>query len=277
MRIYSANFRCKDNAFTALRALYLQATTYRWQIWLAIKKNIHQTYQQDVLGLFWSIFMPIIPMTIYIVLAYIKVFKKVDNMPFVYYISTGMLVWLLMATTIHTIILSIKEEKAILTTTNFPIFPTILSRLGEVLHDTVIRLVIVIIVVINYNINPSLDNIILTILSLIPAIIFALGTGMLLGILDVVIQDTRRIVLLVLRYGLFISSAIMPFPESGISGMLNQFNIFNTYINATRDLLHHGSIQHIGIYICSVIVSILIFLLAAKLVYTMDYKIRAYL
>lgn len=198
-------------------------------------------------------------------------------MPFIYYISIGMLVWLLMSTTIHTIMLSIKSEKSILTTTNFPIFPTILSRLGEVLHDTAIRFVIVVIVVISFHIHLNLANILLALLSLIPAIIFALGLGMMLSILDVVVQDTRRIVLLVLRYGLFISSVIMPFPEWGIPGMLNKFNIFNTYVNTTRDLLHHGNITHLDIYIYSSIFSIIIFLIAVKLVYSMDYKIRAYL
>ena len=274
---YSANYRCDDSIFTALTSLYQQAITYKWQIWLAVKKNIHQTYQQDVFGLFWSIAMPIIPMTIYMVLAYIKVFKTVDNMPFIYYISMGMLVWLLMATTIHTITMAIKAEKSILTTTNFPIFPTILSKLGEVLHDTAIRFVVVAIIVIWFQHEISVGNLMLAFLSLIPAIIFALGLGMMLSILDVVVQDTRRILILVLRYGLFISSVIFPFPEWGIPGLLNKFNIFNTYVNATRDLLHHGSIQHLDVFIYTSIVSVVIFLIAAKLVYSMDYKIRAYL
>jgi len=275
--VYSVNFRCNDNFITALRALFQQANTYRWQILLAIKKNIHQTYQQDIFGLFWSIVMPVIPMTVYMVLAQIKVFKTVDNMPFVYYISMGMLVWLLMATTIHTIILAIKSEKAILTTSDFPLFPTLLSRLGEVLHDTTIRVAVVAIIVIWYQIEVTLTHLFLALLSLFPAIIFALGMGMLLSILDVVIQDTRRIVLLVLRYGLFISSVIFPFPEWGIPGTLNQFNIFNTFVNASRDLLHHGTLKNPELFFYSSLISILIFLLAAKLVYTMDYKIRSYL
>ena len=90
MKIYSASYRCNANIFTALIALFQQAMTYRWQIWLAIKKKIHATYQQDVFGLFWSIVMPIIPMTVYMVLAEIKVFKTVDDMPFIYYIAMGM-------------------------------------------------------------------------------------------------------------------------------------------------------------------------------------------
>ena len=276
-RVYSSNYRCNASIFTALKELFNQAITYRWQIWLAIKKKIHATYQQDVFGLFWSIVMPIIPMTVYMVLAQIKVFKIVDDMPFIYYIAMGMLIWLLMATTIHTMILSIKSEKSILTTTNFPIFPTLLSRLGEVLHDTAIRFIIVAIIIISYQIDITFTSLFLALLSLIPAIIFALGLGMMFSILDVVVQDTRRVILLVLRYGLFISSVIFPFPEWGIPGAINQFNPFNTYVNATRDLLYHGHMDNPALYFYTSSIGVVIFLLAVKLVYAMDYKIRAYL
>ena len=276
-KIYSSSFRCNSSILTSFKALFKQAVDYRWQIWLAIKKKIRATYQQDVFGLFWSIIMPIIPMTVYMVLAQIKVFKTVDTMPFIYYIAMGMLVWLLMATTIHSMVKSIKAEKSILTTTNFPIFPTLLSRLGEVLHDTAIRLVVIAIIIIFYQIGINIYSPFLAILSLIPAIIFALGIGMLLSILDVVVQDTRRLVLLVLRYGLFISSVIFPFPTEGIAGSINQFNFFNTFINATRDLLHHGTVENPTLFWITSIIGIFIFLIATKLIYTMDYKIRAYL
>ena len=276
-KVYSAQYRCNATFIESLKALFLQAKEYRWQIWLAIKKKIQATYQQDTFGLFWSIVMPIIPMTVYMVLAQIKVLKTVENMPFVYYISMGMLVWLLMATSIHAMLLAIKSEKSILTTTNFPIFPTLLSRLGEVLNDTGIRFIVVAIIVVWYQIDVTLYGLIMALLSLIPAIIFAMGIGMMLSILDVIVQDTRRIILLALRYGLFISSVIFPFPENGIAGSLNDFNFFNTFVNATRDLLHHGSIHQPMVFMITSLVGVLIFTIAAKLIYTMDYKIRAYL
>ena len=274
---YSSNYRCNSSMITAFIALFQQALNYRWQIWLAIKKKIRATYQQDVFGLFWSIVMPIIPMTVYMVLAHIKVFKTVDDMPHIYYIAMGMLVWLLMATTIHALMLSIKAEKSILTTTNFPIFPTLLSRLGEVLHDTAIRFVVLLMIVMWYQMDVTIISSLLAILSLIPAIIFALGLGMMLSILDVVVQDTRRLVLLGLRYGLFLSSVIFPFPEWGIPGAINQFNFFNTFVNATRDLLHHGTLDNLSLFLYTSLIGIIIFMIAVKLVYTMDYKIRAYL
>lgn len=277
MKKYSANFRCNISVWAATIALLKQAIDYKWQIILSIKKKIRMTYQQDTFGLFWSLFMPIVPMTVYMVLANIKVLKTVENMPFVYYIGMGMLVWLLMATSIHSMLLSIKSEKSILTTTNFPIFPALLSRMGEVLHDTTVRLVVVFIIVVWYHIDVTFDSLLLAFLSLIPAIVFVLGIGMLLSMLDVIVQDTRRIVLLVLRYGLFISSVIFPFPETGIAGFLNHFNFFNTFVNATRDLLYSGTLPEPTVFFITSFIGFVIFIFAAKLVYTMDYKIRAYL
>jgi len=277
MTIYSSKYRCNINIFKAFINILLQAIEYRWQIWLAIKKKIQATYQQDAFGVFWSVVMPIIPMTVYMVLAKIKVFKTVDDMPFIYYIATGMVVWLLMATSIHAIVLSIKKEKAILTTTTFPIFPAILSRLGEVLHDTIIRLIVLVVIIFWLNIDISIKSFILFLASLIPAIIFALALGMILVILDLVVQDTRRIVVLVLRYGLFVSSVIFPFPANGIAATINQFNFFNTFVNASRNLLYYGNLSNPILYFTTSFVGVVLFLLASKLIYSMDYKIREYL
>jgi len=276
-REYSAQYRCNDSLWNAIKALLFQATTYRWQILLAIRKKIQATYQQDVLGIFWAIAMPIIPMSLYIFLAKVKVFKTVDDMPFVYYIATGMLIWLLMSMTIYTMTTSIKSEKAILTTTGFPIFPIMLSRLGEVLHDSLVRLMIVIGILLWYHIDITLLRVVTTLFALIPVTLFALGLGMLLGILDVIVQDTRRIVLLTLRYGLFVSSVIFPFPETGIAGELNRFNIFNTYVNSIREIIFFGSMKNPELFFYASLAAIIIFLVAAKMVYTMDYKIRAFL
>jgi len=277
VQIYSANFRCKSTLFEAIKTLLTQTYNHRWQIYLAIIKKLQSTYKQDVFGIFWSIIMPIIPMTIYIALAHIKVFKTVENMPFVFYIAIGMTIWLLMTTTIHGVLLSIKAEKSILTTSNFPIFPIMLSKLGEVFYETIIRFFVIAIIVFYFNVNINLISILLALLSLIPAIIFALGVGIILSLFDILIQDIRRVTLLLLRYGLFVSSVIFPFPEEGIIAIVNQFNIFNTFVNATRSILYTGTIEHMALYISTSIFAIIVFIIASKLLYSLEYKIRSYL
>ncbi len=277
MKIYSAKYRCGSSIFTVLKESFQQIIQYKWQILLAIKKRIQSTYEQDAFGFFWSILMPIIPMTVYMILAHIKVFNTVKDMPFIYYIAMGMMIWLMMASIIQNVMTSIKREKGILTTTNFPILASMISQLGSVLYDTAIRIIAVVAIVIWFGIDSSFTSIMLSLLSLIPAIIFAFALGMILSILDIVIQDTRRIVDIFLRYGLFISSVIFPFPTDGILGSINQFNFFNTYINATRDMLYSGATENLSLFLYTSILGLFLFIVALKLVYNMEYKIRAYL
>ncbi len=277
MKIYSANFRCNSSLITVLKETYTQISAYKWQIILAVKKRIKQTYEQDLFGVFWAILMPIIPMTVYMILAQVKVFNTVKDMPFIYYIAIGMLMWLLMASIIQTVMVSIKTEASILTTTNFPIIASMLSRLGSVLNDTAIRLIAVTAIIIFYHLDVTPITILLTLLSIVPAIIFAFALGVILSILDIVIQDTRRVVDIFLRYGLFVSSVIFPFPTEGIIGYINKFNFFNTYINTTRDILYYGSTEYYPIFIYTSLIGIVLLMISLKLLYTMEYKIRAYL
>jgi len=275
--VYSPSTRDNKNLFSILQEAFLDIKKYKWQIILSIKKEIKSTYQQDTFALFWAIIMPIIPMTVYMILAHIKVFNAVENMPFVFYIAVGMFTWLLMSSIIRKVLLSIKKEKAILRTTDFPILVSMMSQLGEVLNESFIRIFAVIAIVVWYQLDISFLSLILVLLSFIPIIIISFAIGIIVAILDMLIQDTRRIVDIFLRYGLFISSVIIPFPQTGILGAVNEFNIFNTYVVAIRDLLFFGEMSNFSLFIYTSSIGLILFLVAMKLLYKMDYKIRDYL
>lgn len=274
---YSADFRKKQNFYQILKNTFSNVKKYKWQILLAIKKQIKATYQQDTFGLFWVIVMPIIPMTVYMVLAHIKVFNSVDDMPFVFFIAIGMFTWLLMATIIRNVMLSIKKDKVILRTTDFPIIASMLSQLGEVLNESFIRIFAVVGIMIWFQIDSSLLSIVFALLAFIPIIIFSLSIGIIVAILDMVVQDTRRVVDIFLRYGLFLSSVIFPFPVDGVLGAINEFNFFNTYVVFVRDILYYGESSSLELFIYTSVFGLVVFFVAMKLLHSLDYKIRAYL
>ena len=276
-KIYSAKYRCNSSIFTAFKESLFSAISYKDQIILAIRKEIEGIYKQDVFGLFWSIAMPILPMTVYMLLAHIKVFNTSSVMPFVFYIATGMMIWLLMATTIKSVMKSIKKEASILKTTNYPIFVTMLSQLGIVLFESIIRIIALIGIMFWFKIEIGITNIPYAFFGLVSVTIFSFAVGMILSILDILIQDIRRVVDIFLRYGLFVSSVLFPFPTDGLIGFINQFNFFNTYVNAIRDLLFFGHTEILDIYIYTSLIGILLFFIAIKFIYSFEYKVRAYL
>lgn len=275
--VYSPSSRDKNNILQILKNAFSDIKKYKWQIILSIKKQIKSTYQQDSFGLFWAIVMPIIPMTVYMLLAHIKVFNTVEDMPFVFYIAIGMFTWLLMSTIIRKVLLSIKQEKAILRTTDFPILVSMMSQLGEVLNESFIRIFAVIGIILWYQIDISFVSFVLVVLSFIPIILISFSVGIIVAILDMLIQDTRRIVDIFLRYGLFVSSVIIPFPTEGLIGRINDFNIFNTYVMSVRDLLFYGHMSNLDTFIYTSLFGVLLFLISMKILYKMDYKLRDYL
>lgn len=277
MKQYKPNYRVNNNFINIFKESLNQVLKNKWLILLSIKKQNKLIYQQDFLSLLWIIVMPIIPMTAYVLLASIKVFNTVDEMPFVFYIVVGMFIWMLMSSIIIKVMLSVKKEASILRTTDTSILITMLVQLGGIIFDTIIRSFAVFIIIIWLNIDVSILSLFYAFLSLIPIIIISFSIGVILAILDIIVQDTRKIVDIFFRYGLFISSVIFPFPSDGILGLINSFNIFNTFVNSFRDLLYYGQLSNSVSFLLSSLIGILLFIIAIKLSYIFDYKIREYL
>lgn len=274
--IYSSKNE-KINTYQIFVSLWQQIYSNRSQILLSIKKDFKVKYQDTILGLFWAILIPIIPMTAYMMLAFIKAFNSATDMPYIFYIALGITLWMFMSKVMSESMMAIKKGKTILTKTNYPIIAIVFSRIGEVLADTLIRIIAVIGIMIWYHISPNIISFVFGFLLLIPIFLFALSTGMILSIIDTIIPDTRKLFDISMRYGIFLSSVIFPFPSEGILGTINQFNIFNTYINTFRDLIYHGEIFNIPLLSYTVLFTLLITLLAGKIIHYMNYRVRAHI
>ena len=273
-QIYSANFRCEYNVFQLVLLFIQEIYAYRRYIISSITNDIKAKYKQDNLGLLWSIILPIVPMSLYILLSTIKAFKNSDSMPHIFYISMGMTVWLLISEIMVATMKSIKKNKTILLKSNFPFSAIYISSIGELLLNAFVRIVVVVMIILYLHIDIKLFNFLLSILFLIPVLLFAFSVGMILSIFDIYIPDTKRLVDMFLRYGLFLSSVIFPFPKDGILGYINQFNIFNTFVESVRDALYFGGLSSYTNYIICTFISILLFLVALFLSLKLEFKVR---
>jgi len=275
-KVYSSKSRKGTSVLAVLANYWTLLVDYRWHLLVSVRSQVKSTYQQDVFGVFWSFLMPIIPMTVYMILAHVKVFNTVKSMPFVFYITSGMLVWLLMAEVIRKVMLSLKQEKTVLVTTDYRAIFAMAMKAGEVVNDTIIRLVFFVCVVLYLGMGVSFLGILCFIFVLMFSFVLAFSIGVVLSVLDVVFQDTRRFVDIFLRYGVFVSSVIFPFSEEGVLGWINNFNVFNTCIVSARSALLLDSIEIIP-FIMTLIFGLLLLLFSLKILYVVEYRLRAYI
>lgn len=263
--------------FQIFLSLFKQLYYNRSQVYITVKKDFKVKYQDTYLGFLWAVIIPIVPMGAYMMLATIKAFNSSDDMPFVFFIAIGMTLWMFMSKVMRQSLMAITSQKAILSKTNYPIIAVVFERIGEVLSDTVIRVITVIIIMFWYHINTTLQGFFIGMLLLIPMLLFSISAGMILSILNAIVPDTIKIFDILMRYGIFLSSVIFPFPEEGVLGAVNQFNVFNTYINAFRNAIYHNEIFSSNLLLYSIVFTIVLTFVSAKLVHYMNYRIRAYI
>jgi len=273
---YSKNDRINDSILKIIKVFYHQVMTQKWQIWIAFKKDFVSSYKHTALGFLWSIILPIIPISVYIFLGYIKAFNVTDNMPFVFFIVSGITIWFYISGTITSMLNAIQKEKSILSKVKYPLVIVLLSNFGKVFYELLLRLGLVIVMFVYYGMSLHLEFIVLPALFIIITI-FSLGIGMILAILNEIYPDIKNIVDIFLRYGLFVSSVIFLMPTEGLIGKINLFNPFNTYIVEFRNLLSFGYFDNIYLLSVTSLVAFGLFLLGLKMVYVMEYRIKAYL
>jgi len=274
--VYSSETRSSEGILNILISTYKEVLSMKWQIWIAFKKGFVASYRNTLLGIFWAIFLPLIPVSVYLILAQIKILRSSDDMPFVLFIVLGMVIYLFITGTITSVMNSLDKEKAILKKVNYPISAAMLSNFGKVAFELLVRLFFVIPLLIYFGV-PWQSGLLLLPLMLVILTVFSLGIGVTLAISNVVLPDIKNVVGLVVAYGLFVSSVIFPMPENGLIGKINLFNPLNTFVNAVRQLIVFGKIENVLQVSIWAAISVVIALFACKLSYSMEYRIKEYL
>lgn len=245
----------------------------RWLIWTEFKKDFLANYRQSGLGSLWAIILPLIPVSAYLFLGYVRVLNIRDEIPFVVYIISGMTFWQMIAGAINAGANAIQSQKTLISKINMPLIVVFMSKYGHVVADTLIRMVFLTIVLICYKINPGI-NVIFLPLVLIPPLMFSLGVGIVLGMFNCINSDVGNITNALLTYGMFVSSVIFSMPTEGFLGFLRDINILGHFIIAIRGLIVKGHIDNMYPFLVGICMSLIIFALAVKWQHTLQFKIR---
>jgi len=272
----SSETRSNVNLFVAPFLMSKEVLFLKWQIWIGFKKGFVSSYRNTVLGFVWAVVLPLIPVSVYLILAQTKVLKSSDEIPFVPFIVLGMVIYLFVTGTIISVMNSLEREKHILKKVNYPISAAMLSNFGSVAFDLLIRIVFLIPLMIIYDVGWHSGFILLPVV-LIVAFVFSMGVGALLAITSVVLPDIKHLANLTVAYGLFVSSVIFPMPTDGLIGKINLANPFNTFVNSVRELVVFGRIEEPTTFVIWAVISALVLALACKVSYSMEFRIKEYL
>jgi lipopolysaccharide transport system permease protein len=272
-RVIRPDSRSKQSAFTAIRHLLKEIWVFRSHIWIVFSEQFRGFSYGSGLGVFWNYVLPIVPLSVYLFLARMRVFPNFTDINGAVFLSFGVTLWFLFSGCIQTPINIVQSRNKEVMKTAFPLSAAIVSGFAQLLFDTLMRIVFVAAIVILTKSWPTLQALLLPI-TLLPAILLFIGAGLFLSILNVIYNDVSRVITIALQYGLFVSGVLFPIGDVDLLAKINAFNPFYIFIEGCRSLVFHGSIANLNAYLEMTILSIVLFIISCRLFFIMEYRVR---
>lgn len=273
IRVYRSDNRFEESALSAFSHLVREIWRYRAHVNLLFKRDFRAAYQGSALGMFWNFALPLLPVSVYVFLSVSGVFPAIEHLPRAVYVSINVTLWLLFAGLVEQPIRVVKLRNSEAMKTSLPISVSITSSMAALSFETLLRLALVAGLLLAYQVPLSLTAP-LSFVAILFGMLFSLSIGLMLAILNIVFPDTQSIVTVIMRYGIFVSGVIFPLPAIESLRWLEVANPFALIIQVARELAFSGQLSHPIALVVGAVVAVLVSLLAARVFYLMEYRIR---
>lgn len=242
-------------------------------VWRLFLRDFEAKYRQTVLGFLWALIMPLLTVGTFVFLnrAGILNIGKVD-IPYPAYALLGLTVWQIFSGGLRACSNSIVAGGSMIVKINFPKEVFVLSSLGEALIETIVRLALTAFVFAIYKVVPAW-TVVLFPFALIPLLLFTLGLGLMLSLLNAVFRDVANIVSLSTTFLLFVTPILYPEPKAAFFKAFTVFNPLAALVSGPRDLVVKGYLTQPVSYLFYSGLSLAIFLISWRLFHLAEIRI----
>jgi lipopolysaccharide transport system permease protein len=244
---------------------------FRWQIGVNFRRDFRLLYKKTGLGWFWAFALPVVPITIYVLLAKLRFFPQADGMDPAVYITTGVTLWFLFSGAVLLPLQSVESQGGIAVRTEYPLIGVVMASFAQLVFDTLVRIAAVAVVFAYTQTVPPWHVLAAPFLVTVLLPLF-FGLGLIFSIANVAFSDVGKVATIALQYGIFLSAVIFPLPERFII-----WNPFALALDSVRDLLVTGDINHPVPLLILVGVGLLVLLIGVRLFHRMEYRVKGLL
>ena len=229
-----------------LTAIFQDLWKFRELSWVLFTRDLKAQYRQSYLGYFW-LFAPVVATTV--IWFFLNSSQVVDiretSIPYPAYVLVGSLIWTVFAASVHQPLLSFNAAQSVLSKLRVPPETFILSGVGKILFEMLIRLLILVPVFLLLKI-PLAVTAPLFFVGLACTILTGLSIGLLLVPVGALYTDVSRIIEVGLGFGMYLAPVIYPPPVSGFASRLVNLNPATPLVVVTRDWLTQGHSPYVS-------------------------------
>lgn len=262
--------------FRSIRYVLTENIKNTFRIYSIAKYEILGDIRDSKLGVFWNFANPLIQvLTYWFVFGYIMSRGDVDDIPYLYWMLGGMVVWFFMSPCITQGANAIHTKVNVITKMKFPvsILPATIV-LKELFNHMCIMIILVITFVIG-GYYPQWRWIGL-IYYLFCAIIFSISLAMVTSVLNMLARDTRKLILSCMRLLLYLTPILWTIPDKvpRFIRMIMNANPIYYIVQGYRDCFFYGEgIMHYSKQMtCFWVITILLLLIGSNMLYRFKHK-----
>ena len=229
--------------------------------WRLFVRDNSAQYRQSILGYIWAFIPPLVASLPFVFLNSQGVVNMgKTNIPYAAYAMIGTIVWQVFVDALTSPLKTVSSAKSMLTRINFPREALLLSGLGMVAFNFLIRFVLLIGVFAWFKIVPPATAVFFP-LGVLALIIIGFMIGVLLTPVGLLYNDIAQTIPIAATFLMFLTPVLYPPPTSGLAGAITKWNPLTPLVTATRDWLTVGQATDLFSFsIVSISTCILLFL-----------------
>jgi len=233
----------------------------RWLTFQLFKRDFFTIYKQSFIGVLWAVIIPIVSVGTFIVLNQSGVFAIGDiDVPYPIYAVLGMAFWQLFSTGLIACSNSLVSAGSMITKINFSKKSLVIASIGQSIVSFLIQFVLVVILFIYYRIEPNIAILLIPI-TVIPMMLFTLGLGFILSILNGIMRDIGKIIAVLMTFLMFLTPVLYAKPTTGILATVTNYNPLYYLVSVPRELVLNGTISEWKGFLIVSIASFIIFIM----------------
>lgn len=245
----------------------------KWLTYQLFKRDFLALYKQSVIGILWAIIVPLISVATFIILNRAGVFSIGDiDIPYPLYAILGMSFWQLFSSGLIACTNSLVMAGPMVVKINFSRKSIVIASFGKSVISFLVQLILAAILFIIYGIIPDIAILLIPFL-LIPIILFTLGIGFILSLLNGIMRDIGNVISSIIVFLLFLTPVLYAKPSTGLLTKITNYNPLYYLISTPREFLLTGNISEWKGYLISSIISIIIFILCLVIFHLTEARI----
>ncbi len=244
-----------------LRELFSELVEYRELLFSMARRDFLLRYKQTVMGIGWSILMPVTNMVIF-TLIFTRVVRLDAGLPYPIYVYAGLLPWNLFASSLRFSVNALVANSSLITKVYFPREVLTFSVILVNLVDFAVGAVILAGLMLYYGVGLHPTIVLLPIVLLVH-LAFTAGVALLISMGNLFFRDVKYLIEIVITLWMFATSVVYPVERiGGRLGQLLMLNPMTPIIEAYRSILLRGEWPAPGPFATAAAISLVLLLVS---------------